>query len=119
MTNKRMGESAEHNRRASDVEEARLSRWRFSRTISLDSLIVLVVTIVSGLVFLFTIRADVNQQGRDITYVQKSLERVELTAEARASRLERDQAERSIRLELAIKEQNKMIQDLLIPRLQR
>lgn len=114
-------------RRAADFEG---SRWRFSRTISLDSLIVLVVTVVSGLVFLITMNAKIDQQAKEIEHikeataaaianVQKSVERVEIDQKERSTRLERDAAERATRLELAIKEQHNLVQSMLVPRLQR
>ena len=96
-----------------------LSRWRFSRTISLDSLIVLVVTVLSGIVFILTISAKQEQQARDLSNVQELVKRIEADQKERTARIERDQAERSQRLELAIKEQGLLIQSLMVPRLQR
>jgi len=117
-------------RRAADFENNNNSRWRFSRTISLDSLIVLVVTVISGLVFLITMNAKIDQQGKEIEHikettgtaianVQKSVERVEADQKERSTRLALDAAERATRLELAIKEQHALVQSMLVPRLQR
>lgn len=128
-------------RRISDFEDVVASRWRFSKTISLDSLIVLVITVVSGIVFLVTMNSKIEQQAKDIDHVkeqtkagienvQKSVERVEMDQKERATRmerenaersarLERDQAERAVRLELAIKETNQLVQSVIVPRLQR
>lgn len=117
-------------RRASDIEEQVNSRWRFSRTISLDSVIVLVVTMISGVIFVFTMKSDINQQARELEHVkeqtkagiesvQKSVERVASDSEKTAARIEKDQAERGVRLELAIKETNALVQSAIVPRLQR
>lgn len=117
-------------RRESDFVEIGYSRWRFSKTISLDSIIVLFATVVSGIIFVVTMNAKIDQQGREIEHVkeatkagietvQKSVERVESTQEKRADRIEKDQAERAVRLELAIKETNQLVQSVIVPRLQR
>lgn len=74
-------------------------RWRLSRTISLDSVIVLVVSIISGLVFLLTMNAKIEQQAQNLTNVQKLVERIEADQKERSTRLERDNAERAARLE--------------------
>lgn len=117
-----MTDTADRRRRASDFDDSvqgPQSRWRFSKTISLDSVIVLIVTVLSGVIFLLSMQSKIDQQQRDLAYVQKSLERVEADQKERTVRLERDAAERSQRLEAAIKEQGVIIQQMLVPRLQR
>lgn len=93
---------------APEIQEDTLTRWRFSRTISLDSVIVLVVTLVSGLVFVLTLSAKVESQARDIAAVQKLVERVEA-----------DQKERTARIESNIKEQTNLVQQLMYERYKR
>lgn len=101
-------------RRAEDA-----SRWRFSRTISLDSIVVLTVTMLSGVIFILTMSAKIEQQARDLSNLQKLVERVESDQKERNARLEKDAAERSDRIEKAVKEQGQLVQSLMVPRLQR
>lgn len=114
-------------RRREDIaaaEETPSGRWRLSRTISLDSVIVFIVSIVSGLVFVLTMNAKIEQQQVNLTNVQKLVERIETDQKERmsrlerdnaerAARLERDNAERATRLEAAIEKQRQLFQDLL------
>lgn len=100
-------------------DDRRVSRWRFSRTISLDSLIVLIVTIVSGLVFVLTLSAKVDQQAAEVKSVQKLVERIETDQKERSNRIERDQQERSQRLEQQIKEQTALVQRLILEPIKR
>jgi hypothetical protein len=97
----------------------KLTKWRFSRTISLDSLIVILISMLSGLLFVVTLSAKVDEQGKEIQNVQKLLERVESDQKERSNRIEHDQAERSNRLEAAIKEQSTLVQNLMMERLKR
>lgn len=106
------------------------SRWRLSRTISLDSVIVLVVSIISGLVFLLTMNAKIEQQAQSMAGLKDLVERMdadhkervtrlERDSAERAARMERDSAERSARLEAAIKEQAALMQAQMLPNLRR
>jgi hypothetical protein len=95
------------------------SRWRFSRTISLDSVIVLIVTVVSGLVFVLTLSAKVDQQGMEVKSVTKLVERIEADQKERINRIERDQQQRADRLEAQIKEQTTLVQRLILEPIRR
>jgi len=109
-----MARTPQYERRTED-----LSRWKFSRTISLDSVIVLVVTVVSGLVFLLSMDSKIDKQDMKTENMQKLVERIEADQKERMTRLELANTERNQRLEQAIKEQGLLIQNVLTPKLQR
>jgi hypothetical protein len=114
-------------RRSTDVAK---SRWSFVPSISIDSIIIILSTVVSISAFVFTMNNKIEQQAREIEHVkettataianvQKSVDRQEVDQKERTTRLALDAAERATRLELAIKEQHALVQSMLVPRLQR
>jgi len=130
---------ADYRRRSDDAPHH--GRWAFKRTVSADSLVAIVAAILSGIfsatVVIVSMRADIQRQDEnlktfkeqtksDIGNVQKSVEIVDRDQRDRSKELAdrtkelaRDQAERAGRLEAAINDQSKLVQSLLIPRLQR
>lgn len=88
-----------HNRRA---EDRATSTWRLQRTISLDSVFVLLTALVSGVYFVSSVTHRQETTEIKLETVNKALE--ELRADFRT----RDQ-----RVEGALKDQNQLIQQLV------
>jgi hypothetical protein len=81
----------------------RTTGWKFQRTISLDSMIVLIAAILSGVVYFTTLDKRQEVTSAQVSEVAKNITRVE-----------EDMKDRIRRIEDTMREQNRLLQEILI-----
>jgi hypothetical protein len=77
--------------------------WQFQRTISLDSMIVLIAAILSGIIYFTTLDKRQEVTAAQVEEIAKNLNRVE-----------EDMKDRTRRIEDTMREQNRLLQEILI-----
>jgi cob(I)alamin adenosyltransferase len=95
------------------------SPLHFQRTFSWDAVIILIATIATAVGSSITFINRVNEQQVEIQGIQKSLDTAQADLQARIVQTDQIEKERADRLEAAIRDQNQLLQQLIIPRLQR
>jgi hypothetical protein len=86
----------------------------FQRTISWDSVVAIIVSVISAAVSIGIVVQKVNGQDDKIAAIQANVEKSVNRVEQSVSRVESQAKERSDRIEGVLRDQNKFVQDFLL-----
>jgi Tfp pilus assembly protein PilO len=71
------------------MQDQALNHWHLDRRVPVSIIVVLVVQLIGGLWFMFELRSDIDNNTRDISRVERSVDVITTSAQAQAVQLGR------------------------------